>query len=508
MNGPRDESGGAPRAVRAALTAVRWLALGTIVVAGLVLAGWVLDIATLKSVAPGLVSMKANTAIGFLLCGMALLLRGSPWWHAGRGSGIATAVVCAIGALTLLQYLTDLHFGIDELVFRDNTAAADTSHPGRMAPATALNFLLAGIALATLRRMPLCSRVCAVAVLVLGLLAFCGYLFGVEALYRFSDFTSMALHTAVLFRVVGLALIAARPDRGWVRVVVSPTAGGVVARQLLPAVPVTLLALGGLSLAGERLGYYESAFALVLVVVGGMVVVTVMVLLVARRLEQIDQARHRARRDLDTINATLERAVEARTAALTEANQRLAQEVEERRRAEAHVRELSITDELTGLFNRRGFLLLAEQELRTCRRNGTDCAIYYLDLDGLKAVNDNQGHEAGDRLLCGMAEVLTWTCREADVIARLGGDEFAILVADPGDSEGLINRLRGAAADHAATPTGAIGLRFSIGYALCSSDEDCRVEALLRQADARMYDDKRRRRRSGAAGDNPEQEDA
>jgi diguanylate cyclase (GGDEF)-like protein len=98
--------------------------------------------------------------------------------------------------------------------------------------------------------------------------------------------------------------------------------------------------------------------------------------------------------------------------------------------AEAELRNLSLTDDLTGLCNRRGFFFHAEQYLKTSRRLGKEFLLFYADMDGLKQINDTFGHEEGSLAILRLAEILKETFRESDIVARLGGDEFAVLVAD------------------------------------------------------------------------------
>ncbi len=88
--------------------------------------------------------------------------------------------------------------------------------------------------------------------------------------------------------------------------------------------------------------------------------------------------------------------------------------------------QLALTDELTGLRNRRGFLVLADQALRMARRTRAKCALVFIDLDGLKRVNDTRGHAAGDALIADAARVIGRVFRESDVVGRVGGDEFAV----------------------------------------------------------------------------------
>ncbi|HLZ12299.1 MAG TPA: GGDEF domain-containing protein [Candidatus Acidoferrum sp.] len=108
------------------------------------------------------------------------------------------------------------------------------------------------------------------------------------------------------------------------------------------------------------------------------------------------------------------------------------------------LRTIALTDELTSLYNRRGFLLLGMHYLRVAIRNSQPLCLYFADVDGLKAVNDSCGHVQGDALLVACGEVLKMTFRESDIIARIGGDEFAVL-AQGGTSESrdaVLNRLQ------------------------------------------------------------------
>ena len=156
------------------------------------------------------------------------------------------------------------------------------------------------------------------------------------------------------------------------------------------------------------------------------------------------------------------------------------------------VENLSLTDELTGLYNRRGFMAMAEQEINLARRYGHLFAMLYLDIDRLKEVNDNFGHDEGDRVIRLVAEVIDQQLREADLAARIGGDEFVALVflRNQREADGLVDRIRGQVAaacknDPALQPSGV-----SIGCAFFDADSEETVEAMLNTADKLMYADK------------------
>jgi diguanylate cyclase (GGDEF)-like protein len=119
----------------------------------------------------------------------------------------------------------------------------------------------------------------------------------------------------------------------------------------------------------------------------------------------------------------------------------------------------------------------------------------YLDLDGLKRVNDTYGHKAGDALLTDAARVLTTCFRESDIVARLGGDEFAVLAAN-GENDGImVSRMQAITSQFNKHDSPAHQLSFSIGVVRCLPDSDKPLLELLAEADALMYEQKQRRRR-------------
>ena len=156
------------------------------------------------------------------------------------------------------------------------------------------------------------------------------------------------------------------------------------------------------------------------------------------------------------------------------------------------MRELALVDELTGLHNRRGFRLLAEQQLQIARRNERPELLLFVDLDGMKRINDERGHEAGDAALRQTAAVLRAAFRSSDIIARLGGDEFVVLCPGTGPEaaatllEGLARRV--ADANVAATTPWRLSL--SVGRAVFDARQPVTLDELIHQADAAMYAEK------------------
>ena len=164
-------------------------------------------------------------------------------------------------------------------------------------------------------------------------------------------------------------------------------------------------------------------------------------------------------------------------------------------RAEESQRELSLIDELTGLYNRRGFMLYAKHLLEFSIRSKKALLLVYADLDDLKWINDHLGHEEGDRAIVCIAKVLTGTFRGSDVIGRFGEDEFAILALETKEENAstLRNRLNKKLKDKECHFNPICGLKLSFGIAANNPGDSKSIEDLIEQADTLMYDEKRAR---------------
>jgi len=158
------------------------------------------------------------------------------------------------------------------------------------------------------------------------------------------------------------------------------------------------------------------------------------------------------------------------------------------------VRELSLRDELTRLYNRRGFFALAEQSLRNALRDGVAFSVLFIDVDNLKAINDALGHDVGSELLMQIARLLENSFRETDVIGRVGGDEFIVaLRADEAKLANAILRLE----DATMAANRVLGRRFDISYSLgyvTRLNPEESLERLIESADNLMYQAKREKR--------------
>ncbi|WP_193708203.1 protein kinase domain-containing protein [Alkalibaculum sporogenes] len=171
-------------------------------------------------------------------------------------------------------------------------------------------------------------------------------------------------------------------------------------------------------------------------------------------------------------------------------------DITQRKHGEEELRELALVDELTGLYNRRGFITLATQQIKTADRLDQKLILMYADMDKMKWINDTFGHLEGDRALIDFAGILINTFRSADIICRIGGDEFIGLALD---TEGtvettLVARLSENLKEYNLQSSRLYELSTSIGVAKYDNNNPCTLDELLKRGDNLMYEEKRKKR--------------
>ncbi len=348
------------------------------------LAGWVFRFPVLTTIFSPHGTMKANTALGFMLLAGALHFALS---RRKRGQAVLAVAAAVLGALTLFQYASGISLSIDTLLVPDPSASP---YPGRMAPASALNFSLLGIAFLPFRgRWGEYLREALVLVVMLtSLLAVVGYIYGVPALY--GDWgggsTAMAFYTGAEFLLIATGILFVPRERGLLRIFWGRSIGSMMARYLIPMAILVPIFLGALfANSGFSFGHLRLAMTLS--------VVSNVVLLVAL---------------IWSFAFTIQR---------SEAEKAMVQ-----RQAE--------TDRLTGIYNRRYFEISLEHEVERARRYATPLSLIILDVDHFKDLNDRLGHLAGDRVLIRLARECERSLRDSDVFCRFGGEEFAIIAPE------------------------------------------------------------------------------
>ncbi len=301
----------------------RWLrgfartASGLVFLMGVVvLLGWALDIAVLETVLPGWAKMAANTAVAFALARVALALvtAGLPRSAvplAADKLGLVrrlavqgcAGIVVLIGLLKLSDYLMGWNIGLDQLWFNEPQNAMGHNPPGRMSPATALNFVLLGGALLLAKRSGFFSvfQILTLLAGLIGWLGFSRYVYGGTPLVTYAQ---MSIYTALLFLVLSAGVLCARTDGGLMALLVSDSAGGMIARRLLPPALLVPLVLGWLRLQGQRAGWFETEAGVSLFALSNVMVFGALVWANAALLHRTDSERKLAERKLQ---AQLER---------------------------------------------------------------------------------------------------------------------------------------------------------------------------------------------------------
>ena len=291
-------------------------ALGALVIGTLALLGWSFDAPALKSVLPGLVTMKANTALCLVASALGLLLVRAR--HGNRQTAVVPAAVpavcglltLALGALTLVEYLTRSSLGIDELFFADADTPA-TSFPGRMAPATALAFVGVGAAVALLARatsqpgwrvapaVAAGAHALAIVPAAIGYVSLAGYAYDVPALSELGMFVSVALNTAAALSFLAIALLLTVPDLGWRRQFRDAPVARKVVSRLVPAALILPLLTGAAVVWGARHRAYDPLLGPALFALAAALTITGAVFLSAEALRRSE------RRLRDTLAALL-----------------------------------------------------------------------------------------------------------------------------------------------------------------------------------------------------------
>lgn len=335
----------------------RIFAFIVIAIGGVVMVGWFFNIEVLKSLLPGLATMKFNTALSFVLAGIGLLnLKRHP-----RIAQVTAAIGFIIGGLTFCEYVFKWNLGIDQLIVAD---ILDRQFPGRMSLVTAYNFMLISLAMwcFVASRYARLAHFTTVSALLASLIVLLGYMYNAEALYGIFWFTSMALHTAIGFMLLGLGLLFAYVETSPLRVISLTTTGGYVARRFLPLL-ILIPLLGWLRWQGELAGYYNSNFGLVLFTLSNILILAIVTIRLGHELHASDQQRMEILQTLQEARTQLELKVEERTQDLLQSNQTLALEVDQRKQTEAQFRTLlESAPDATVIVNQAGEIVLANHE--------------------------------------------------------------------------------------------------------------------------------------------------
>jgi diguanylate cyclase (GGDEF)-like protein len=430
------------------------------VVSAVVLSGWLVP-GVGSALPAGWALMKANTAMLTLFCAGSLTLSrriaktaDQPYSRRRQLlSQALAAIVLLIAAIVFFEYFSGVTTHIDTMLAAD----LHSPLPGRMSPQSTTAFLLLGVILLFLGMKH------RVGGLVVDLLVFSlcplimvivsGYAFDVLHFFGVTPATRTAPQTLLALMLLTLVVFLRRAESGFYSVLTGSSIGSKIARIAAPLalfLPFVLeIARFGLSQTGILSRPYATASVTALAAVLGFSLVLGLSWYIDRQ--------------------------------------------------EQEIRSLSLRDDLTHLYNRRGFFLLAERELYLARQSLVPFSVIFLDLDGLKRVNDTLGHESGSDFLKETAELISKSFRDSDVIARIGGDEFVMaFVAGETEAAQRLIHLQQAALVVNQQADRRYMLNFSVGAATLKGDSSEGVsetlEALMKRADGAMYADKLSRR--------------
>jgi signal transduction histidine kinase len=302
MTGEPDVS---PRVASALGRASRAAAVFVGGVGTLVLIAWIFDLPATTGFTPWWVTMKANSAACFVLISIAILLSNRAEGRQSRAARALAAGVLVIAAVTLTEDLFAWNLGIDQLLLRHRPDPSGFGLAGRMSPITATDFILLAAALLLLdvrvrgRARP--SPWLALAASLISLTALLGYFYGVTSLYAITAYATMALHSGICGLALGLAILFARPEHGFMRVIAADSPSGALTRRLLPFIVVVPVVLGWLRLAGLRAGLYDLSFGVALVVICNVVVMGTLTCINASRLNRSELVQRRARLETEEM---------------------------------------------------------------------------------------------------------------------------------------------------------------------------------------------------------------
>ena len=249
----------------------------------LVFAGWLFEVDFLKRIVPGYVFMNPTTAAAFILSSIALWLLQGADVRRIRLAQVCAVIVLLVGLTKLCEIFGFFDTGIDRILFRSQLFDSVTGKPNRMAPNTALNFLLFGAAVLsfnvkTKARDSFPAQYPAIMVIVTSFVAIIGYLYGAVSFYVIVSFNPMAIHTAVSFLLLAIGLLLSKPEQGVIKQVFSPHLGGQTARRLFPLFIIVPVVLGWLRLQGEKKGLYAAEMGTAMLIVAIIIVLAIIVI--------------------------------------------------------------------------------------------------------------------------------------------------------------------------------------------------------------------------------------
>jgi diguanylate cyclase (GGDEF)-like protein len=391
--------------------------------------------------------MKANSALMILLCGLSALLSEPQRSRiAVQFSRLTAGLATLLAAILLFERLAGITLRVDTMLAAD----APSQYPGRVSiEACGILLLMAFVLLNIRARKRSLSHVVDVATLciVFLMLTYASrYAFGISHLFEQSPRNPMAPQSFLCIGILTWLIVNRRAEYGAFSILIGDQIGAKTTRLAAPCAILLPFVFAFTAALGTHFQVVSSTVAFSTATSSLAVCAFLLVLALGGKINALESA----------------------------------------------IRELSLRDELTRLYNRRGFYVLAEQAFRLAKRAEESFFVLFIDVDGLKKTNDELGHEVGSELLRSMASLIEHTFRETDVIGRIGGDEFVIAGrVEAHNADNPVRRLQEAAMLENSMPGRLFSLNFSLGYVLADESHSANLEQLVQKADEMMYEAKR-----------------
>jgi len=303
--------------------------LFTIVLGLIVIAGWVFNVATLKSIFPSEISMKANAALCFILSGIVFvfLLPSETRVFRRRIGQIIALAVFTIGLLTLAEYIFNQNFGIDEMLFIESKDAFLNVSPGRMSANTAFGFIFIGLSLLffdkKIGKYFLPSQVLSLLVVMLALMGLTSHFYSSWSLLQLFQSTAMSFPTAFLFFIISLGILLSHPYEGFMKNATKENSSGIMLRYLFPAAILLPVSIELLATVGAEIGLYGINLTPIARTLGMFFSVVVLLWFAVSKYEQFELKQKQAEEKIRELNEELEKRVIERTVELQNANKEL-----------------------------------------------------------------------------------------------------------------------------------------------------------------------------------------
>lgn len=290
-----------------------YLSISFTLICIITLFAWVCDIDRLKTLAPQFITVKVNTAICFILCGilMILLHKDKKKPITGYLVSVFAFIIFLIGLLTVLEYALNYNFGIDELFFKDAPDALDTLYPGRQTPFNALFFFMFGFSfLPNIRQIkrPNISQLLLLLVAIIAFVTFVAYMFTAGNLHKVYGYSIISFQSSFAFIFLAVAALFLRPEEGLMRLISSHSIGGKLFRRIFPFCLVVFLSLGWLSFKAETTGLFEHELADSVFIISSVIIFTILLLKTAANLTDRENEQKQATGKLLKANENLEKA--------------------------------------------------------------------------------------------------------------------------------------------------------------------------------------------------------